>query len=61
MKRFLVILNMGKDYTIPLHMEAKDSIHAMTKAAAWCNTEGYFAIGMSVVVLHSELGIIEVK
>jgi hypothetical protein len=58
---YLVILDMGKDYKIPIKTEAPTKINAMQKVSKWCCEEGYFANGMEVIELHSELQIVELK
>ena len=57
LQQFLVILDMGKDYKIPLHMEAENSAEAMLKASMWCIKEGYFALGMEVTMLHKHFAL----
>lgn len=59
MKEWLVLLDMGGGVKIPLHLKAKESVHALTKAAIWCQTENYHALQMEAIPLL-DFGIIEV-
>lgn len=58
---FLVILNMEKDYKIPVKTKAASSIAGLLKVSRWGCDEGYFAIGMDVIKLHPELQIINLE
>lgn len=59
MREWCVILDMGGGVKIPLHLKAKESVHALTKAAVWCQTEKYQAISMEAIPLM-DFGIVEV-
>ncbi|CAM4277488.1 hypothetical protein [Enterocloster bolteae] len=60
MKDYLIILNMGKDYKLPLHLKSHNHAEALLKASEFCVTEGYYPMGIDVILLHSNIGIIEI-
>lgn len=59
MRNWLVLLDMGGGLRIPLRLKAKETTHALTKAAIWCQTENYHPVGMESIVL-TDYGIIDV-
>lgn len=60
MRKYLVIINMGKDYKIPLELEAKDNIEACCKASKWCKDEDFYLIGMEIIEIHDSFGIVRI-
>ena len=60
MKDYLIILNMGKDYKLPLHLKSHNHAEALLKASEFCVTEGYYPMGIDVILLNSNIGIIEI-
>lgn len=60
MKDYLIILNMGKDYKLPLHLKSHNHAEALLKASEFCVTEGYYPMGIDVILLYSNIGIIEI-
>lgn len=44
----------------PLHLKSHNHAEALLKASEFCVTEGYYPMGMDVILLHSNIGIIEI-
>lgn len=58
----MIVTPMVRDVLMmfPLHLKSHNHAEALLKASEFCVTEGYYPMGMDVILLHSNIGIIEI-